>query len=921
MSVWDVTVTRVRLGVRWLTQPWTDVALLLALIGASAAPAFLTASADLWSDAASDRIVTTLVQRQDGRTLGLVIETNAVFTAGASAPIDAVAARMAAVDDLEEPVVTLATFAGLLTAERPVLGTPVRLISRAGAVEALEVLDWAETEGGVWISDWLAELAGVRPGDDITFTADAEPDMPGADTVGGGGPQANFTVAGIYRRLWSEDDTPPPPYWLDLPAGLLPRFLGPFGGPGFELLIVDAATMESSGLAGMVRWDAAIATAPGTLASLTSLTAQYRAVETDLVSGGTAAAMESLAGGNPARPIATSAVPALAAEARSDTARLSQPVGTARVAGVTLALAVMAAAGALIVQRRRTEFQLLAGEGERWPIIGLRTAGQLSGPVCLGTALGVALALGGVTGGWAGGDTGGWAGGDTGGWAGGDTGGWPGKAKADPIDWSTVAAVALAGLVCASAATAIGGQGALTDRKSRSATLPVLATVTTAATVFLWLQVDRTASGARLDLAVVALPMIALVAAASIGTAALGWILSRFGSTARRMPPVPFLVGRHLSKRDGTAPIVVVALGVGIGLVALSAHLVDTLQRTIEVKIATEIGGETRLDVFGPAPFDLAPPPDSTFVRFQETRLTPGDTAVRVVAIDPASAAALTWPAEFGPPLTEVVAMLDRLLDDGSVPALAVEGRPIAVEGTFGTGQPIRYRVVGTVRSAPLAASSGPTLLVAAPQVDRFEIARVTTDGDALPEGFQPPTSRYRRHLVSMSTPEQLAGYLTSNDLEIREEFTRLLRSTEPEVVAPALAFGYLGLLGYVAAAAAAAALALYLSVRRRARTLGSVMMRRMGFRPGAVAAATAAEVAVLMLVASASAMVVIPLVSGVLARRFDPAPSIPPSIGSTPIPPAIWITMAATVTSATIALWLVEWRSARRSGAEALRG
>jgi hypothetical protein len=294
---------------------------------------------------------------------------------------------------------------------------------------------------------------------------------------------------------------------------------------------------------------------------------------------------------------------------------------------------------------------------------------------------------------------------------------------------------------------------------------------------------------------------------------------------------------------------------------------------------------------------------------------------VRVVAIDPASARALSWPEEFGPPLTEVVTTLDRLLDDGSVPALVVEGRPIAAEGTFGTGQPIRYRVVGTVRSAPLAASAGPTLLVAAPQVDRFEITRVTAGGAAIPEGFQPPTARYRRHLVSVSTPEQLAGYLTGNDLEIREAFTRISRSTDPDVVAPTLAFGYLGLLGYVAAAAAAAALALYLSVRRRARALGSVMMRRMGFRPGAVAAATAAEMSVLLVVASASAMAVIPLVSGVLARRFDPAPTVPPAIGPMPISAAIWLTMAVIVATSTIALWLVEWRSAHRSGAEVLRG
>jgi RND superfamily putative drug exporter len=81
------------------------------------------------------------------------------------------------------------------------------------------------------------------------------------------------------------------------------------------------------------------------------------------------------------------------------------------------------------------------------------------------------------------------------------------------------------------------------------------------------------------------------------------------------------------------------------------------------------------------------------------------------------------------------------------------------------------------------------------------------------------------------------------------------------------------------------------------------------------------ATIAVLLVVASTSAMAVIPLVSGVLARRFDPAPMIPPAIGPMPISPAIWLTMAATVAASTIALWLVEWRSAHRSGAEVLRG
>ncbi|MGF1668312.1 MAG: hypothetical protein ACFCVC_18785 [Acidimicrobiia bacterium] len=883
---------RFRLAVRWLRQPWTDLALVLALVGASAAPSFLTASADIRAAAAADRIVATLVTREDDRSLGISVETNAVFAPGGSAPIDAVTERIAAVGPLTAPVPTLATFTGLLTAEEPVLGSPVRLISRPGAVEALVVVDRAATAGGVWISDWLAEKGGIRPGDTITFTSDADPNTPGADIVGGGGSRAQFVVAGTYRRLWTEDNARPAPYWRDLPTGLLPRFIAPFGGPGFELLVSDPSTLESSGLPGMVRWDAAIAERPATLPSLMSLASEYRAVETDLATGDAATALASLAAGGPARPIVTSAVPDLTLEARSNTARLSQPIGTARAAGVALALAVMAAAGALIVQRRRTEFRLLAGEGDRWPIIGLRTAGQLLGPVGLGAALGVVLA-----------------------------GGFPGGSTRDSVDWPTAATVTLAGLLCAVTATAFAGQRVLTTSSRKTAVLPVLAVATSAGTGFLWLQVDRTATGSTLDLAVVTLPMMALLAAGSIGTSIMVWVLSRFGSAARRLPPVAFLAWRHLSRRDGTGPVVAVALGVGIGLVALSTHLVDTLQRTIDVKIATEIGGETRLDVFGPAPFDLAPPADSTFVRFQETRLTPGDTPVRVVAIDPRTAEALTWPTEFGPTLTEVVTTLDRLLDDGAVPALAVEGRAVATEGTFGTGQPIRYRVVGTVRSSPLAASVGPTLLVAAPQVDLFEIARATAGGAEMPEGFQPPTSRYRRHLVSMSTPGELAGYLAANDLEIREVFTRSSRSTDPDVVAPALAFDYLGSLGYVAAVAAAAALALYLSVRRRARALGSVMMRRMGFTPGAVAAATDAEVAVLLGVASAASMVVVPLVSGVLARRFDPAPSVPPAVDPAPVTAAIWTTMSATVAAVTAAVWLIEWRSARRSGAEVLRG
>jgi hypothetical protein len=325
-------------------------------------------------------------------------------------------------------------------------------------------------------------------------------------------------------------------------------------------------------------------------------------------------------------------------------------------------------------------------------------------------------------------------------------------------------------------------------------------------------------------------------------------------------------------------------------------------------------------------PSDVELPSGTTVVAFEQTRVSPGDVRVRVVAIEPGTFAdAVSWPEEFGLPVEDVVAAVTSS-GDRQIPAVALTGEAVPTEGSFGLGQGFPYRVVGRVESVPLATDFGATLLVSAESVDRWELERIadslglpSTDPAVL-DRYRPPTVRYRHQLVSTMAPDDLQSFASMLGLRWRSVSTSGERSTEVDIVAPRLSFDYLGLLGWVSAVASMASLMLYLSGSRRRRALVAVMTRRMGMSRHRSALVTVVEVMLLTAVASVTAVLAAPLLVHRLLPSFDPAPSLPPA-PAVDVPASFLVAaVVGVVIVVGLVVWVAEIRWSRRDQGSVLR-
>lgn len=903
--------TRVDAWFRWLRVPWSQAAVAIALVGAAAAPALLIAAADVWQVAAGDEFAQRLVGDLSPAESGVTVQTNAQFDAGAMATADAlVAGRIAAIDGLTDPVRTMWTTreTGELGPDAVNPGIPFRVMARPGAIEALTVVESDPSiAGGVWISDYIAERTGARVGDLVAYASALEPEDPAAEFAPGEGASV-WPIVGIYEALWSRDGPAPGGYWGDVPADLLPRYLSVFNAPDVSLLILDEDTMAGSGLTGFAQWDAPSASPPARVDALRSRVDAYADLERALVDDeAIGAALADLAAFRPARPAVESRLGDALVDVEEAVAELDQPLAAARTAGVLVGLAVMVAGAVFAVHRRRTEYRLLAGEGERWPVLSARTAGQLLAPVSLGTAIGVVAGVYLA-----------------------DRLGPAADLRFGAVDPSLVIRVALVGLVGASLVTGLLAQrtldrGILGGRRSGIA-VPIVGLMI-GITALLWFQVARIPSRRiGIDLAVVILPIAALVAAVAVVVALLGAVAPRGRFVGGRLPTPLFLAWRRTTRNDLGSALIVGALAVGIGLVAMSAILVSSLDRNIDVKLTTTVGAETMAELVSLPDDGPDLPPGSTIMSFDPARIQPGNQPVRVIAVDPATYAdVVTWPTEFGSSAHDVIARLDDGVEDGRVPVVAVDNVPAPPRGAFGA-QRIPYRIVATVASAPIAYEFGPTFLVSVDRLDAFVRERlagqldVPVDDPAVDARFTSPTDGYRQVLVTQSSEDAVRRFIDAADIRARVIESRTARANAVEVVAPAVAFDYLRVLGWVAAAAAIAALVLHLASLRSQRAVASLMTRRMGLSPGRSSLATALEVVALSIVAIVTAFAVIPVVARRLLPRFDPAPQRPPAAAISADLLVLAIAVLAAVAVVGIVVWALETSASRRTHGEVLR-
>ncbi len=352
-----------------------------------------------------------------------------------------------------------------------------------------------------------------------------------------------------------------------------------------------------------------------------------------------------------------------------------------------------------------------------------------------------------------------------------------------------------------------------------------LIVVLVAATVIAWAQVGRTTAAGQssLDLVVVALPVLAIMMTVLVLVALLGWTARFAGRHSERLPVEGYIAARRLAGESVAVRLVGGSLGLGIGLLVFAVAITTTLDRMVDVKLATTVGGVSSARLIDDLPADLEPPAPTTVIRSSDTRLTPGSAAARIVAIDPATYAdAVSWSDEFGAGVDEVLDALAGPIDD-SIPVVAIEGENVPPEGAFGLTRAYPYRVVATVRGFPTAGDRRASVMASADAITDFA-ARQNDDPEA-----PSPIDAFRSTAVSQATAPALTEWLSASDVRYRDVVSQADVRESASIVAPRSAFAYLAVIGVTAAAAAAVAMALFLSARRRNSALAGVLTRSMG--------------------------------------------------------------------------------------------
>jgi hypothetical protein len=892
---------------RWGRAPWREPLLLLALVVAAAAPVFLWVAGDVWAATSEDDVAARIVDDAAVERLGVDIVVEGLLDAERLGAADAAIGRAVGRIDGVGPVDRLlASFRDLVTIDpaAPPVGPGVRILGSREALDNVVVVERSGDDEGVWISTWFADRHELGIGDLLAFQVPPRAALDPTTFEAGDVPYVHRVVA-IYEPIWSEDPTfRLPPFWDGIPPEYVPRYNSVFSGPTDELLITTEDYFLERGLVGVARWRAPLVDPPRDYDGILALRDRYRSLEARLVTDGELGdAMVSITGGSGNQPDLRTDLFEVARSIERAASRLADPLGAARGGGTIIALVTAAAVGVLLVERRRAEFRLLVGEGRRAPRLALIVTGQLLTPFALGALIGVGAGLVGVR-----------------------LFGSAVRLEWGAVDWVAVVAIAALALVIAAGIGGWWGGHALEPVPAVALRAAVGAAAVTllAATAFVWIQVGRTtASAGELDLTVIALPVLLIATAVTIGLQLLRMVATSSGPLVARLPVVPMLAARRLGAGSAGLRVVTGALGIGVGLLAFSSVLTTTLDRTVEVKLATEVGGRSRVDLVDPIPDDVEIPGPSTVVAEFQTRMTPGSQRALVLAIDPDTfGAAVSWPDEFGISYSEVIELLD---DDSieNVPAIALTAQSPRTSGAFGATVAYPYRIVADANGFPLADADRVTLMVSRPALEE-RIARragYESAAAAVAAGEPPELTGARQVLVSRAPVEEVLAVLDEAGVRTNEALSLLQRRNDPAIIASRSAFAYLGVLGVVAASCAVLALALFLSARRRDRALTMVMTSTMGLAAGRAAWITVLEVVVGGLFGALAGLIAAPIAVARLSDRFDPAPSLPPDV------PVVIPWSAAAVVGAGVTvvvaggLWWSERRSVRRAATVVRRG
>lgn len=754
-----------------------------------------------------------------------------------------------------------------------------RLVHREGFAGHLQVLQ-AAGGGGVWLPRETAAFAGVRAGEPVALSQ--------------AGRTVTARVAGVYQNL---NRLPETDYWCPVGSLIYAAGLGNEIPP--PPVLADRATLVD--LEGKLRETRLQFTWELPLRGALSLPQSRRtagglpSLRTALTSGRDALfqPLGQLHLGDPGTLTVRSELPFVVQRSAGIVAAVRGAIVPVSSAGLAVALLLVAAAGSYWVDRRRREVVLLAAKGVGPATVALKAALEMVLPAAAGALAGWGLAIVLVK-------------------AFG-----PSElldAAAPPaallrVGVALLGGVLLLGLVAALRARALTERG-IGVRSGAVGRIPFeLLALALAALAFQRLQTHRppVASGVtvpRVDLLLLAFPLLFLSGTVGLGVRLLGRVTRRLRTAGERWPHAVHLAARRLSSASRLALLLLAAAALSIGVLVYAATLTLSVRSTLDAKARVFLGSDVSMAL----PDEVAPPPGlraTTVARLD--RVEVGGGQVDVLAIDPATfERAAFWDSSFAArPLGSLLASL-RSRGAGPVPALALGG--VAGQGSISfVTQPgdrsvsVPYRVVGTVRTFP-GSVHGDAMLV----VDRHALGNLA--------GAAEYRLWARGRLEEAQAAVRQAGIATG----IATVADQVLDVTS--FLSISWTFGFLQSFGVLTGLITVGGLLLYLEARQRARKVAYVLVRRMGLSRAAHRRSVLVEVGVTLVGGCLLGMALSLLAARLVYPRLDALPDVSPSpLLRTPVA-ALLATGAAALLAAWLAAWTAQRSADRTNAAEVMR-
>ncbi|CAN5753367.1 hypothetical protein BH18ACT15_BH18ACT15_06080 [soil metagenome] len=769
------------------------------------------------------------------------------------------------------------------------------LLARTGWRAHIEVVERGRGPG-VWLARTTARELAVKPGDRIEMT------IPSADSSPGKRPTATARIAGIYEDLALLPRLPA--YWSPLSEEILPSFSGvrETTPPPFLITGADALARIERSLRDSARfqWDFPVVAEGLTTPAARRIEERLSLVESDLNSPVTAL-------GKRLRYSTTQSLLGDALETADEIAgSVRGPVGAITVAGVAVALLVVAAAGVFGMQRRRTEVTLLSARGVTPTALGARAALEAVPAVVVGSAAGWVVCRWLTT-------------------TLGPSATLDGPAQADALRSLGVGAgVALVTLAVMAARSAIregAESGRLTGPKARGVSWEFVVLVLAAAA---WYEIRTRGPGVivsqdgavGIDTLTLLFPALFVAGAAALGARLLGRL---YGLLRRvptgRWPLAAYLAARRLSAAPRSGLLLVSAVTLAVGILAYAGILTSSLDATAQAKAKVFVGSDVAAEVTHGYtvvghPQSL-PYPSTIVAKLDDVRLAPGDfVATDILAIDPRTfASAAYWDGSFAAhPLSELLALLEAPETGRRLPVIVV-GRGFPTGGTLDF-ESFRIPVteVASAQAWPGLTSVRPLLVTTERALNAsFDAAGANRAAASYELWLEGDSQGILKALAA--SPEGSGPVVTADEV----------RAT-PALLALRWTLGFLQALGLFAGLVALVGVLLYLQARQRAREMSYVLSRRMGLRRREQRGALRLELAGLLLPSFALAFAFAALATQLVYRRLDPIPTQPPA--SLFVFPDRLLGFTAIVMLALVLLsaWTMERSAARTDVAELMR-